>query len=94
MKGISSILPSSSGSHYHACIVLTDTDRIRLIQFPIEIIDLIRQSIISHWSRGIQKEDPHPFFHDFKLRGNPWLGMLDQWLASRSLMFDFHLHST
>ncbi|KAK2590596.1 hypothetical protein QQS21_011719 [Conoideocrella luteorostrata] len=51
------------------------SDRIRVIQFPSEDVDAIRATILRCWVKGIQAERPYSVSREFKLRGNPWIGV-------------------
>jgi len=69
-----------------ACVSMNMSDRLRLIQFPAEVIDLTRTAIKSAWPKGIQEERNYYGAHEFKLRGNPWRGQSGDAIPSRSLM--------
>lgn len=62
------------------------TDRIRLLNFPPEINDLIRQAIITTWVRGVQAERDYGGSYEFKLKGNPWTGWSDDSIHARRLV--------
>lgn len=47
-------------------------DRVRLLAFPAHIIAGMRESIVRHWSKGIQEARPFGGSYEFKLGGNPW----------------------
>jgi hypothetical protein len=78
--------PPAYTCYQHACIALNMSDRLRLIRFPSETIDVIRQAIISSWPRGLNKEKQDGDCHEFKLHGNPWLGQGDEAVPCRVLM--------
>ncbi len=72
--------------YQHACITLNMSDRLRLIRFPQGIIDIVRQIIITSWSKCLNKEKQNIDFYEFKLNGNPWWGQGKEAISSRSLM--------
>ncbi|KAJ7635048.1 hypothetical protein FB45DRAFT_1142854 [Roridomyces roridus] len=61
-------------------------DRLRLLNFPPEIIAIIRQTISTSWPRGLQSEMLYHGSHEFKLRGYPWRGHGEEGILSRRLM--------
>ncbi|KAJ7635052.1 hypothetical protein FB45DRAFT_1002481 [Roridomyces roridus] len=68
-------VPESMSSPTFASLSLHEYDRIRLLDFPPEIIATLRTTITSHWPYGLQSETPdYHGGHEFKLRGNPWRG--------------------
>lgn len=78
--------PPAYTSYQHACVTLNMSDRLRLIRFPQEIIDVVRQAITTSWPRGLNKEKHDTDFYEFKLHGNPWWGQGEEAISSRSLM--------
>lgn len=68
-----------------ASLSLHNTDRVRLMSFPIEIQNAIRQSIVSTWPKGIQKEGDYAGSWEFKLSGNPWESTGDSAIHARHL---------
>lgn len=67
-------LPLAGPSHapLYACILLSRDDRIRLLNFPPHVTDLVRQTLAVAWPVGLQADGPYgPGTHEFKLRGNP-----------------------
>ncbi len=78
--------PPAYSLHQHACITLNSTDRFRLIRFPSDIIDVVRQAIMNSWPRGLQREEDYLGAYEFKLNGNPWWGQGDEAISSRVLM--------
>lgn len=72
-------------SHF-ACITLNMMDRIRLINFPPQYIDVTRRAILDNWSLGIQEERPYGRSAEFKLRGTPWIFRLHGSDDSRRLI--------
>ncbi|KIV97911.1 hypothetical protein PV10_01611 [Exophiala mesophila] len=57
-----------------ASVSLHRTDRIRLLQFPLDEIEGVRTVIQRFWPKGIQDERIVNNSHEFKLNGNPWTG--------------------
>ncbi|CAF0936190.1 unnamed protein product [Adineta steineri] len=84
--GDANSFPPAYSRHQHACLTLNMTDRLRLIQFPTPIIDIIRQGILSSWRHGIQKEKNYAGAYEFKLRGTPWFGQGVEAVQSRFMM--------
>ncbi|CAF4235452.1 unnamed protein product, partial [Adineta steineri] len=78
--------PPAYSLHQHACISLNSSDCLRFIRFPRSVIDVLRQTIIESWLRGIQREEDYEDAHEFKLYGNPWWGQGDDAVPSRILM--------
>ncbi|CAF3793469.1 unnamed protein product [Rotaria sordida] len=62
-------------------------DRLRLIRFPMPIVDAVRQAILTGWPRGIQLEQQRLGAHEFKLYGRPWLGQSVEAIPARILMY-------
>ncbi len=73
-------------SYHHTCVILNMSDRLRLIRFPLKIIDVIREAIIISWPRGLNKEKQDIDFYEFKLHGNPWWSQRTEAVSSRILM--------
>ncbi|CAF1143061.1 unnamed protein product [Rotaria sordida] len=61
-------------------------DRLRLIRFPMPIVDAVRQAILTGWPRGIQLEQQRLGAHEFKLYGRPWLGQSVEAIPARILI--------
>ncbi|CAF4438706.1 unnamed protein product, partial [Adineta steineri] len=72
--GVVNGFPPAYSRHQHACLTLNMTDRLRLIQFPTTIIDIIRQTILTSWRQGIQKEKNYAGAYEFNFKGMPWYG--------------------
>lgn len=73
-------------SYEHACLSLISTNRIQLIRFPTEIIDIIRQAIRTGWSAGIQTQQITDNTYELKLNGHPWHGQGVQSVTARTMM--------
>lgn len=72
----------------HFCISLNETDKIRLINAPKDMPDLMRQLILNTWSRGIQEEKQYFESYQFKLNGSPWISYDygNEYLQARCMM--------
>ncbi|UJR08572.1 hypothetical protein I4U23_012831 [Adineta vaga] len=79
-------MPPTYSRHQHACIMLSSSDKLRLLRFPSTIIDVLRQAIMNGWSKGIQRERTYENTYEFKLHGNPWWGQGNEAVPSRMLM--------
>ncbi|KAF2005166.1 hypothetical protein P154DRAFT_518704 [Amniculicola lignicola CBS 123094] len=64
--------PTPAFRTHFAAMSLHSTDRIRFLRFPTSLLALIRATIMSAWSRGIQSESHINNAEEFKLKGNPW----------------------
>lgn len=55
-----------------ACLMLSQTDRVRILDFSPDVTDVVRWTIRTVWPGGIQKEAPYGRgCVEFKLPGNP-----------------------
>lgn len=58
-----------------ACMTLSSDDRIRLINFPPSMTDIVRQTIVGAWPKGIDKEkdlaEHGAGVWEFKMKGYP-----------------------
>lgn len=73
MGGNQSNLPPRPMGFDQLCIVIRETDKLRIVLGTDHEISIIRQVIEETWPRGIQQE----MFklngvHEFKLKGNPF----------------------
>ncbi|KAG0298959.1 hypothetical protein BGZ97_003924 [Linnemannia gamsii] len=68
------------------CITLRDTDRILLINAPMQVIRSIRLSILESWYKPIQSEGEYYGGYEFKVKGNPWRGFCAETVHSRKLV--------
>ncbi|KAF2104546.1 hypothetical protein NA57DRAFT_63009 [Rhizodiscina lignyota] len=66
-----------------AVVTLHMSDKLRLMDFPPEMIDLTRSIIRNFWPLGIQEERPYEEFYEFKMCGYPWTGGPSGLLARR-----------
>jgi len=79
-------LPPASFENIQVCsISFNMNDRIRLIAVPGEMTHAIRDAISLSWGK-IQDEREYHGAHEFKLKGNPWLGHGDDSVYSRRLL--------
>ena len=65
---------------------LNSTDRIRMIAAPPEVTQCVRDTIVSFWKKGIQKEQAYYGSWDFKLKGTPWWANGTEAVQSRLLI--------
>lgn len=79
---IPSYTPAACASF--ASLVISKSDRIRLISFPRIIVDAVQETIRSSWPRGIQNVREYNGSHEIKLCGWPWSTNNDEsFLATR-----------
>ncbi|KLT43365.1 hypothetical protein CC85DRAFT_296045 [Cutaneotrichosporon oleaginosum] len=73
-----------------ASIQLSRDDRLRLINFPAAITDVVRQAIYASWPKGIDGEkdlsDWGAGCWEFKLGGYPWEGQGSEAVPSKQMM--------
>ncbi|KAI9639661.1 uncharacterized protein MKK02DRAFT_39983 [Dioszegia hungarica] len=71
----------------HASILLSRTDRLRIIGFPNDIIASLDGVIKRAWKLGVQEQKaPDPLSWEWKLHGRPWTGQGIEGIASRRLI--------
>lgn len=68
-----------------ASVSLHMSDRVRLLQLPMEQRDAIRNTIKQTWPRGIQNERDYHGSWEFKMSGNPWSPYGENALYARRL---------
>ncbi|KAF9904190.1 hypothetical protein EC991_002938 [Linnemannia zychae] len=68
------------------CITLRDSDRILLVNTPIQVVRSIRLSILESWYKPIQSEGEYYGGYEFKVKGNPWRGFRGETVHSRKLV--------
>ena len=61
-------------------------DLLRLIGPPESMVSAVRDTIQSHWLKGIQKESRYAESWEFKLKGTPWWASGDEAVESRFLV--------
>ncbi|KAF9918142.1 hypothetical protein FBU30_000360 [Linnemannia zychae] len=64
-------LPDTPAPPRVCCITLNETDKIRLLGVPYNLIIPLRHAITSSWG-VIQAEQTYYGAHEFKMLGNPW----------------------
>src|SRR5947207_9457527 len=69
-----------------ATLIISKSDRIRLISFPRIIVDAVQEIIQSTWPRGIQKTQEDHGTHEIKLCGWPWNTRSDESFLATRLM--------
>lgn len=57
---------------------ITSGDLLRVIRFDDAEVTLLRKVITATWARGIQKEGLKNGCYEFKMKGNPFLGVRDE----------------
>ena len=73
MSGNQSDLPPRPLGFEYMCIVVRETDKMRVILGTDREISIIRQAVDESWPRGIQEETfKMNGVHQFKLKGNPF----------------------
>ena len=56
-----------------ACLVLSKSDRLRLMGFPEHVLPELQRTIERGWSRGIQSQGVYEgVCWEYKLGGRPW----------------------
>ena len=76
-KSVLVFYPSQQLNAPVMCLSFNDTDKIRLINAPEELVGVLKSIIQSYWYKGIQQERRLPtpcMAHEFKFMGNPWAG--------------------
>lgn len=61
------------------CLSFSDTDKIRLINAPEDLTNIVREILMSRWYKGVAREErmqTHCIAHEFKLNGNPLHGIM------------------
>ena len=54
------------------CLSLNETDKLRLINAPQDVIDTFRITVKSKWVFGIKREGPYAQSYEMKVNENPW----------------------
>ncbi|KAI8633790.1 hypothetical protein F5Y19DRAFT_415060 [Xylariaceae sp. FL1651] len=80
------VLHSDAKPGQFASLSMHGNDCIRLLDFPFEIQNEVREVIIKNWSRGIQSERTYMDSHEFKLCGYPWACRSGDAITSRRLI--------
>ncbi|KAI5922182.1 hypothetical protein F4810DRAFT_711789 [Camillea tinctor] len=69
---------NETGERY-ASLSLYRGDRMRLLGFPLEIYQVVRDVVESCWPGGVQREKDQAGLKEIKLRGYPWHGLVPNW---------------
>ena len=78
--------PESIEAGDYFALIIDRTDRINIVSPPAKTIDIIKDSISSAWTKGIQKEGEHLNTYEFKLKGNPWWNYGDDIVHSKRVI--------
>lgn len=77
------------------CLAFQSSDSIRLIELSPNsskkhsIVELLKETLETHWKKGLQNFSIQYECPCFKLKGNPWFsGSIDETLAGRLLICD------
>lgn len=71
----------------HFCLSLNQVDKIRLINAPRDMVDVISQAVAEGWPPGIKFEGAFIGSHQIKLQGDAWGGGTgNEWLLARCMM--------
>ena len=54
------------------CLSLNETDKLRMINAPQNVVDSFRQVVQSKWLFGIKREGPYDQSYEIKVNENPW----------------------
>ena len=54
-----------------ACILLSRSDRLRLVDFPQDVIPAVHQAVTRVWAPGVQGQGPYEGGWEWKLSGRP-----------------------
>uniref|UniRef100_A0A915JRN0 Uncharacterized protein n=1 Tax=Romanomermis culicivorax TaxID=13658 RepID=A0A915JRN0_ROMCU len=78
LRSTSSLSLPSTPSPPYFCISLNETDKLRLVNAPKQVIGLLRYAVGTNWSPGICKSQEYFGSYETKLNGYPWDGMTTQ----------------
>ena len=78
--------PESIEQGDYFALVFDRLDRINIVSPPAKTVDIIKASISSAWSKGIQKEGEHLNTYEFKLKGYPWRNYEEDIVHSKRLI--------
>lgn len=62
------------------------TDNLRFLRFPPQVVDHCRNTVLSVWRGGIQKEGMYGNSQEFKLQGYPWSALGSDSMQARRLV--------
>ncbi|KAI9639662.1 uncharacterized protein MKK02DRAFT_39984 [Dioszegia hungarica] len=78
---------SSSQPSTYAALLLSRSDRIRIIGFPGTIVQALDMAIKRSWAPGVQQQKAYDQASwEWKLAGNPWWGQGKEAVPSRRLL--------
>ncbi|KAG0032468.1 hypothetical protein BGZ81_010815 [Podila clonocystis] len=81
-----SMLTATHMEATRVCVItLNESDKIRLIATPLELVSAVRQAIYNGWGK-IQREQDYAGAHEFKLDEYPWRGDGKQSVMCRRLL--------
>lgn len=63
------------------------SDRLRFLQFPMEVTQAVQNVVAGSWHQGIQEHREYYGSYEIKMRGNPWRGYGDESVYARRLMY-------
>jgi hypothetical protein len=69
-----------------ASMSLHTVDDLRFLRFPPQVVDQCRNTVLSVWKRGIQKEGMYGNSQEFKLHGYPWQAQGKDAMEARRLI--------
>ncbi|KZV68104.1 hypothetical protein PENSPDRAFT_653547 [Peniophora sp. CONT] len=70
-----------------ACMLLSRSDRVRLLGFPDSVIPSVTEAIRGVWALGIQSSGPYEWGgYEWKLPGRPWYGSGREAVPARRLI--------
>ncbi|KAI9639660.1 uncharacterized protein MKK02DRAFT_39982 [Dioszegia hungarica] len=71
----------------HAAILLSRSDKLRIIGFPFCFVALVDAAVMQEWKAGIQEQKaPDRQSWEWKLNGKPWTGKGSDTISSRRLI--------
>uniref|UniRef100_A0A914E4R9 Uncharacterized protein n=1 Tax=Acrobeloides nanus TaxID=290746 RepID=A0A914E4R9_9BILA len=62
-----------SRSMHYMCLSLDETDKIRLINAPSDVVKVVHDAIQTDYTYGIQRFENYGSVPEFKLNGSPWV---------------------
>ncbi|KAI1320121.1 hypothetical protein EDD11_002093 [Mortierella claussenii] len=83
--GASTVTSTTTVSSRICCISLHESDKLRLIGTPEELVAILRETILKSWGK-IQREHVYSGSYEFKVVGTPWSGQVQEAVKSRQLI--------
>jgi hypothetical protein len=77
--------PPPFQTHF-ASMSMHSADDLRFLRFPPEVVDQCRNTVLSVWQGGIQKEGMYGNSQEFKLSGYPWAATGSSAMDARRLI--------